>query len=302
MDQNAKREGALNMENNIITKVVNVTPDMAREWLKANVHNRRVRPNVVDRYARDMADGKWMLTHQGIAFDKNGTLVDGQHRLLAICKANVPVTMMVTDGFDPDTMMIVDTNAGRTLADFVRWQTSEGWINSKSVHSTARFVWSEMMQKQKNPTVQEMIEFMRSNEAAMMYVYSMYNRYDACRTAVQLTLMLATAICDIPLKTICTFFDIINSNRLPDEKTAYNVKAALDAKDWLRSGSRTHRADEAVLQRYFYLFYENKKRVPSDWGYKIIYPITKPGLDAFCRRIRMNAINLKNTTEQKGAC
>ena len=43
-----------------------------------------------------------MTTHQGIAFDENGVLQDGQHRLCAIVSANKPVDMMVTSGLSPD--------------------------------------------------------------------------------------------------------------------------------------------------------------------------------------------------------
>jgi len=34
-------------------------------------------------FAEAMRRGEWMVTHQGIAFDTQGVLVDGQHRLAA---------------------------------------------------------------------------------------------------------------------------------------------------------------------------------------------------------------------------
>jgi hypothetical protein len=42
-------------------------------------------------FAEAMRRGDWRLTHQGIAFDASGALVDGQHRLAAIVEADVPV-------------------------------------------------------------------------------------------------------------------------------------------------------------------------------------------------------------------
>jgi hypothetical protein len=40
-----------------------------------------------------------MVTHQGIAFDTQGVLVDGQHRLAAIIEADRPVELTVfTEG------------------------------------------------------------------------------------------------------------------------------------------------------------------------------------------------------------
>jgi hypothetical protein len=285
MDQNEEREGALNMENNIITKVVNVTPDMAREWLASNTKNRKGRPCVVDKYARDMVEWKWMLTHQGIAFDADGTLIDGQHRLLAICKANVPVQMMVTRGFEPHTMSMVDVGAGRRLSDIIRWETDDAWINSKQTQALARFIYSEMMRINHSPSIRELIDFMRKYEPAMRYGYGFRNSHHKCGNAVMLTLAVATGVCNIPIRATQAFFDIVNSNILPSDGTEYNVKAALDAKDYLAKCSTLHRQHEAVVQKYYWLFYENKKRVPSDWGDKIIYPITNAGLDAFCGKV-----------------
>ena len=56
-----------------------ITPQLAETYLTANVGNRPVLRRVVARYAREMAAGNWLLTHQGIAFDSQGKLVDGQH-------------------------------------------------------------------------------------------------------------------------------------------------------------------------------------------------------------------------------
>ena len=60
-----------------------VMPEMAREWLTHNTHNRPVSRQTVEQYARDMKAGRWYYTNQGIGFDVNGVMTDGQHRLLA---------------------------------------------------------------------------------------------------------------------------------------------------------------------------------------------------------------------------
>lgn len=71
-----------------------VTPAMATKWLEeGNTHNRKVRDSVVMRYAADMKAGRWKQTHQGIAFNGDGTLLDGQHRLFAIIEADTEVLL-----------------------------------------------------------------------------------------------------------------------------------------------------------------------------------------------------------------
>jgi hypothetical protein len=97
-----------------------VTPDMATKWLEGNTHNRSVRDSVVTRYATDMKAGRWKQTHQGIAFDAEGTLIDGQHRLFAILEAGVPVVLQVTRGLPMDTQMVVDDNISRSVTDVLK--------------------------------------------------------------------------------------------------------------------------------------------------------------------------------------
>ena len=104
------------------TKVMTVTPEMARQWLEVNMKcNRPIMKNTVHSYARQMRAGAWALTHQGIAFDEMGELVDGQHRLRAIIEANIPVKMNVT--FDvrrqAGEVFTVDMGRKRTYANVV---------------------------------------------------------------------------------------------------------------------------------------------------------------------------------------
>ena len=99
------------------TEIVTITPEMAQAYLAKNTNNRRIRPTAVDRYACDMRAGKWDLTHQGLAFNCDGTLLDGQHRLAAIVEAGVPVTMMVTTGVSNLAQRNMDSLIIRKPAD-----------------------------------------------------------------------------------------------------------------------------------------------------------------------------------------
>jgi hypothetical protein len=82
--------------DDIVTRTVLITPEMAREWLTRDVVNRPLIPRNVEAIAFDMRSGRWVLTHQSIAFNRDGLLVDGQHRLHAVVAAGVAVPMRVT--------------------------------------------------------------------------------------------------------------------------------------------------------------------------------------------------------------
>lgn len=79
-------------------KIIEVTPDMAREWLKHNPNNRSINHKLVSAYSQQMFTNNWDITGQAISFDINGNLIDGQHRLSAVIMANKPVRMLVATG------------------------------------------------------------------------------------------------------------------------------------------------------------------------------------------------------------
>lgn len=106
-----------------------ITPGLADAWLKKNPGNRPIRKAVVKSFALDMLAGNWKLTHQGVAFDAAGNLIDGQHRLTAVIMAGVPVRMMVTtglpgreEGHATSTMDVIDRGAPRSIGNQLKIQ------------------------------------------------------------------------------------------------------------------------------------------------------------------------------------
>jgi hypothetical protein len=100
------------------TEIKTITPKEAKRIIEScNIDNRRIRDNNVSWLAQQMKAGEWMLTHQGIAFSESGRLLDGQHRLLAVIQADVPVKFMVTQGLDENAFRFVDCGERRSLSD-----------------------------------------------------------------------------------------------------------------------------------------------------------------------------------------
>lgn len=118
--------------------VLTITPDLAKEWLDRNVHNRPVRKNKVVNYARDMQAGNWALNGEAIKFAVDGVLLDGQHRLLAIVAADVPVQMLVVTGLANDTQTTMDSGVKRTTGDALGL---EGEKNSQMLAAVLKKIW-----------------------------------------------------------------------------------------------------------------------------------------------------------------
>lgn len=104
----------------ISTVIETISPKVAESFLSCNFDNRRVRQAHVRALAREMANGKWEMTHQGIAFSDAGRLLDGQHRLMAVMESGVTVQMLVTRGVPDESFKAIDQHARRSISDALR--------------------------------------------------------------------------------------------------------------------------------------------------------------------------------------
>ena len=98
------------------TKKALVTPEMAERWLSMNTNNRPLRSWWVNEIANAIRRGEFQFTHQGIAFDTNRVLIDGQHRLAAIVQSGIAVTMMVSWDAPPESFQALDIGQKRSVS------------------------------------------------------------------------------------------------------------------------------------------------------------------------------------------
>lgn len=119
---------------------VEVTPQMAAEWLLLNTRNRPIRRAAVVTYASDMANGDWDEEAGDpvrFATQDDGTelLIDGQHRCMAVVRAKKTIRMKVRRGLSPRTQRYIDIGNRRQLGDQLG---IEGHEHSKSLSALAR--------------------------------------------------------------------------------------------------------------------------------------------------------------------
>lgn len=104
-------------------EIVNVTPAMARLWLKRNtVINRPLRRSWVETLKAAFERGEYIMTHQGVAFSESGELLDGQHRLTAISELpdGCSFPMFVSKGFRREEVFrAIDGGYKRSAADMI---------------------------------------------------------------------------------------------------------------------------------------------------------------------------------------
>jgi hypothetical protein len=133
------------------TQIRLITPELAKMYLEAQAKNRKWRRELVDRYKAEMLAGRWQLNGQPIIFDESNRMIDGQHRMMAVAEANMPIEMMVVSGVRSGLEATIDMGKARTLGDVFQMK---GVRNAKLLSRTSKLllIWNtrfnELVKKQ----------------------------------------------------------------------------------------------------------------------------------------------------------
>ncbi len=121
-----------------------VTPRIAKGWMEVNKVNRKVTEWRVRKYAHDMTRGLWDETGETIQFNGDGSLMNGQHRLLAIILSGKQQRFVIVRGLKSSVFPNIDTGKNRNLSDVLsvagvkKYQTdlaalTKLWYNYKTI-------------------------------------------------------------------------------------------------------------------------------------------------------------------------
>lgn len=113
--------------------LVNVTPQTAHQWLETNRFNRPLNQSQVAHYIRQIRSGQWQRTHQGIAFDGRGVVLDGQHRLKAIAESGITVPMLVFLNENLAVHELIDNGRKRSLLDVIRLELRDNTLKNRHI-------------------------------------------------------------------------------------------------------------------------------------------------------------------------
>lgn len=97
-----------------------ITPEIAAELLERNTENRNPKRRAIANYARDMLASEWNPDASDIKVARDGTLLDGQNRLMACVEAGVPFPTLLRTGIDKDAREHVDQGVKRTAGDALK--------------------------------------------------------------------------------------------------------------------------------------------------------------------------------------
>lgn len=135
-------------------EMVLVTPDQAIAWLEnTKFNNRKVSEIVVKKIENDIRNNRWKFDGSPLRFDQEGSLVDGQHRLWAVVRAQRSVLCLVVRNLEEHALNVIDTGKSRTFGDILHFN---GYVNSNALASAARL---SIMWRQCNGDLREFATF-----------------------------------------------------------------------------------------------------------------------------------------------
>lgn len=177
-------EGEIDAMDNIITKEVLLTPELAREFLTENdPRQRALNQGHAGTLARDIVRGGWDdRMSEPIDFSAEGYMINGQHRCMAVIKAGVPIVAKVRYNCPPEWFEKYDRAKARTVTDYYKGK------EAKVVATVATFaiciesggtLWSAVKGRVGHaysacvvPTVGERLDYINANEGELQHFAS----------------------------------------------------------------------------------------------------------------------------------
>jgi hypothetical protein len=234
-----------------------ITPTIAREILERNVTNRPIREAHVTHLAKQMKEGDWKCdTGELIQIGKSGSLLNGQHRLNALIRANVSLFFHLATEVNDDVFDVLDTGSTRSASDVL---SISGVPNALRVAAVIGFYNSL---KDKNKLASQ--KYQRASNSNLLIQYNenpqMWQSITARATSLYLSFAKIVPISFIGgfyaffyhinpdhaeafLSQLCTGKDIENNaidllrnkllqDKMSNRKMMANVRIALTIKAW----------------------------------------------------------------------
>jgi len=122
----------------IVSQVVTITPEVAREWLYKTMGNRPLKSQHLRRLSAEVVDDEWVLNGETIKFDIDGKLIDGHHRLEMVLRSGMAIRSLVVWNLPREAWLTVDTGSRRSGGDVLAISGEKG---SNALAAALNWVW-----------------------------------------------------------------------------------------------------------------------------------------------------------------
>lgn len=225
------------MNDKITITKQKITPEIAAQLLKTNIErNRAINVSRVFMYEHDMLSGKWVENGETIKIDKEGRLIDGQHRLKAIERSGVTLWLWVARGVSPESFETVDVGLTRTPRQLFA-MSDDTLKHKRTASAIASFAFRAFSSISK-ATQSQMGEFIEANRDVLEWLYSSVKNAETARSFYLLT-AIAMHLHGVPDVEINGFIEGAVKNRFDPAKGTAVVRHCIRAENMRKSTLRT---------------------------------------------------------------
>jgi hypothetical protein len=268
------------------TQILLITPQLAAEFLKRNLNNRKLRDRHVKKLAKEMSNGKWVLNGEPIQFNNKGELINGQHRLHAIVLSNVSVYILVVSGIeDENAFATIDQNSlsrgAHTVLQMkgvnyapIMVSISKKLIHWKNTHDKFNFSFNNNAYKEVSSS--DVVDFYEENETDILFVFEAIRDARLIKTCgARSALMAALYICyKANPKTAPRFISMLKSGiGLQDQSPVLLLREKLTYSVPKEGGRLWDQEVMALTIKAFNAYSERKTRKILRWTEKEKFPI-----------------------------
>ena len=141
------------LENDITLYTVLLTPELAQNLVDNQRRNRNIKRFTLSRYENQLRRGRWFQTGETIKIDKEGRMVDGQHRCCAVINTGISIPAAVASGLDDDAVYFIDIGTKRTGGDVLTMSGHKNANNKAAALKWLFFYRNGLMERTTNPAV-----------------------------------------------------------------------------------------------------------------------------------------------------
>jgi len=153
----------------ITAQVETITPEIAKKYLETMGPNRSISPQKVQALAADILHGNYELNGEGLQFDEDGRLINGQHRCSAVIAANKPIQSLVIRGIAKD-VHIFDKARVRSTSDTLKCGGMDKILASSKIVALVKFHF-RVQYKNNLVSDSEVREFIMSHKEFLASTY-----------------------------------------------------------------------------------------------------------------------------------
>jgi hypothetical protein len=227
-----------------ILEHITISVSMCKKLFANRHENRDLVKNSVIKLKREMELGNWRPGASLIHFDREGNIIDGQHRFAAAIEANMPLKTMVAFGSTIEDMMVFDTGKERKAKDRKKINNLD---ISQSAMITLRFACTSKGSLAQMPSTVEDKIYEKYGDVAEFVCSRLPKGGAMGQTAMKLALI--KAYYHFGEDIVERFINVINSG-LPDATLGLATKdPAFRLREWLHAKSTEVRKRREVLAK-----------------------------------------------------